>query len=128
MSPLILDYFLTILHLVIIGLNLFAWIWPKTRKLHLYIVGITLFCWLVLGIWYGLGYCPITDWQWQVKTKLGETNLPNSFVKYHLDGLTGKNIPDTTVDIITLGSFLIAIICSVKVNFFDGKNKKGACI
>ncbi len=119
MSLPVLDYFLTILHLVIIGLNLFAWIWPKTRKLHLYIVGITLFCWLGLGIWYGLGYCPITDWQWQVKTKLGETNLPNSFVKYHLDRLTGKNIPDTTVDIITLGSFLIAIICSVKVNFFS---------
>ena len=122
MSPLILDYFLTVLHLVIIGLNLFAWIWLKTRKLHLYIVGITLFCWLVLGIWYGLGYCPITDWQWQVKTKLGETNLPNSFVKYHLDHLSGQNIPDTTVDIITLGSFLAAIICSVKVNFFS-KNR-----
>mgnify|MGYP006159064537 CR=1 FL=1 len=118
MSPLILDYLLTVLHLVIIGLNLFAWIWPKTRKLHLYIVGITLFCWLVLGIWYGLGYCPITDWQWQVKTKLGETNLPNSFVKYHLDQLTGRTIPDATVDLITLGSFLIAIVCSVKVNFF----------
>lgn len=117
MSPLILDYLLTVLHLVIIGLNLFAWIWPKTRKLHLYVIGITLACWLILGIWYGLGYCPITDWQWQVKTKLGETNLPNSFIKYHLDRLTGRNIPDTTVDIITLGSFLIAIVCSVKVNF-----------
>ena len=122
MSPLILDYLLTVLHLIIIGLNLFAWIWPKTRKLHLYIVGITLFCWLVLGIWYGLGYCPITDWQWQVKTKVGETNLPNSFVKYHLDRLTGRNIPDATVDIITLGSFLIAIVCSIRVNFFNKEN------
>ncbi|RWU07521.1 DUF2784 domain-containing protein [Pedobacter chitinilyticus] len=119
MSPLILDYLLTVLHLVIIGLNLFAWIWPKTRKLHLYVIGITLACWLILGIWYGLGYCPITDWQWQVKTKLGETNLPNSFVKYHLDQLTGRNIPDGTVDLITSGSFLIAIVYSVKVNFLQ---------
>lgn len=122
MSLQLLDYFYTIIHLLIIGANLFAWIWPKTRKIHLYIAGITLFCWLVLGIWYGIGYCPITDWQWQVKEKLGETNLPNSFVKYYLDMLTGKDIPDTTVDIITLGSFLIAIICSIKVNFF-GKRK-----
>ncbi|WP_113660763.1 DUF2784 domain-containing protein [Pedobacter nanyangensis] len=118
MSLQTLDYFLTVLHLVIIGLNLFAWIWPKTRKLHLYLVGITLACWLILGMWYGIGYCPITDWQWQIKTQLGETNLPNSFVKYHLDWLTGKNIPDTAVDIITLVSFLIAILCSLKVNFF----------
>jgi len=113
-----LDYFYTLLHLLIIGANLFAWLFQKTRKLHLYIAGITLFCWLFLGIWYGIGYCPITDWQWQVKTQLGETNLPNSFVKYYLDKLTDKAIPDTTVDIITLGSFLIAIICSIKVNFF----------
>ncbi|WP_343530669.1 DUF2784 domain-containing protein [Pedobacter sp.] len=121
MRLLLLDYFLTALHLVIIGLNLFVWIWPKTRKLHLYIVGITLFCWLVLGIWYGIGYCPITEWQWKVKTELGETNLPNSFVKYHLDHIVGFSVPDTTVDIITLGTFLIAIVCSVKMNFFNKK-------
>jgi hypothetical protein len=23
-------------------------------------------------MWYGLGYCPITHWQWIIKTKLGE--------------------------------------------------------
>jgi hypothetical protein len=115
----LLDYLFTFLHLLIITANLLLWIWPKTRKLHLYIVAITLFCWLILGIWYGIGYCPITDWQWQIKNKLGEANLPNSFVKYHLDNITGLNIPDTTVDIITLGTFLIAIICSIKFNFFQ---------
>lgn len=121
MSLQLIDYFFTILHLLIIGANLFAWIWAKTRKIHLYIVGTTLFCWLILGIWYGIGYCPITDWQWQVKTKLGETHLPNSFVKYYLDKLARRDIADTTVDIITLISFLIAIVCSIRVNFFNGK-------
>lgn len=123
MSLQLLDYFLTFLHLLIIGLNLFAWAWSKTQRLHLYIVGITIFCWLVLGIWYGIGYCPITDWQWEVKTKLGETNLPSSFVKYYLDKITSRNIPNMTVDIITLGAFLVAIVCSIKVNFF--RKKKG---
>lgn len=121
MSLQLLDYLFTIIHLLIIGANLFAWIWPKTRKIHLYIVVITLFCWLISGIWYGIGYCPITDWQWEVKTRLGETNLPNSFVKYHLDKLAGRDIPDTTVDIITLISFFVAIVCSIKVNFFNKK-------
>lgn len=119
MSLQFVDYVFTLAHLLVIGVNLFAWIWPKTRKFHLYIVAITLFCWLVLGIWYGFGYCPITDWQWQVKTKLGETHLPNSFVKYYLDKLAGRDIADTTVDVITLISFLVAIVCSVKVNFFN---------
>lgn len=119
MSLQLLDYTFTVAHLLIIGANLLLWIWPKTRKLHLYIVGATLFCWLILGIWYGIGYCPVTDWQWQIKSKLGEVNLPNSFVKYHLDRITGLNIADTTVDLITLGTFLIAIMYSIKLNFFQ---------
>jgi hypothetical protein len=117
----LLDYFFTFLHLGIIGLNLFAWLWHKTRKLHLYIVAATLFCWVVLGFWYGFGYCPITDWQWAVKTKLGETDLPNSFVKYYLDKLFADNIPDLTVDLVTIGCFLVAIAGSVWVNFGRGK-------
>ncbi|MFN0291437.1 DUF2784 domain-containing protein [Pedobacter helvus] len=121
MSLQFVDYVFTLAHLLVIGVNLFAWIWPKARKFHLYIVAITLFCWLVLGIWYGFGYCPITDWQWQVKTKLGETHLPNSFVKYYLDKLAGRDIPDTTVDVITLVSFLVAIACAIKINFFNKK-------
>src|SRR4030095_4497662 len=100
------DIFFTILHLAIIGFNLFAWIWKKTRRALLIVAGITLLCWFLLGIWYGWGYCPITDWQWQVKEKLGETNPPNSFVKYFADKQTGKNFSPTLIDNITLYSFL----------------------
>nr|WP_233164518.1 DUF2784 domain-containing protein [Pedobacter sp. ASV28] len=116
-----MDYGLTIVHLLIIGINLFAWIWPRMRRFHLWVVGITLFCWLFLGIWYGIGYCPVTEWQWQVKEQLGEHHLPNSFVKYHLDRITGQDIPDNIVDFITLGSFLLAIVCAIKVNFFSAQ-------
>ncbi len=81
----LLDVLFTLLHLLIIGFNLFGWIWPATRKLHLWCAGATAFSWLILGIWFGLGYCPITDYQWQIKEKLGEQNLPNSFIKYYAD-------------------------------------------
>ena len=120
----LLDIFYTFLHLAIIGFNLFAWIWKKTRKAHLIVAGITLACWFVLGIWYGWGYCPITDWQWKVKEKLGETNLPNSFVKYFADKITGKDFSSTLIDNITLYSFLIAIAFSVYMNFFRNKKNK----
>ncbi|MGY0036211.1 DUF2784 domain-containing protein [Pedobacter sp. NJ-S-72] len=95
------DWLFTLLHIVIIGFNLFGWIWPSTRKLHLIVVTLTLGCWLILGIWYGIGYCPITDWQWQIKEKLGEVNLPNSFVKYYADKISGQNISDALIDTIT---------------------------
>lgn len=121
MSLLALDYFYTLLHLLIIGFNLFAWAFPATRKLHLYGVGITLSCWLILGIWYGIGYCPITDWQWQVKAQLGEQNLPDSFIKYYADRLTGSYIDPKVIDGLTLGFFLISISISLYLNFFRKK-------
>jgi hypothetical protein len=117
-----LDILLTVAHLVLIGFNLLGWIWIKTRKAHLITVAATAFSWFVLGIWFGWGYCPITDWQWKVKEKLGETDLPNSFIKYYADKISGRNIDPSVVDTITLVTFLIVIIGTIYFNFFKRKH------
>ncbi len=113
-----LDVFYTIVHLAITGFNLLGWIWPKTRKVHLITALITAACWGLLGIWYGFGYCPVTDWQWDVKTKLGETDLPDSFIKYFADKLTGRDFDPVLVNQLTLWLFVAAIAVSVYLNFF----------
>jgi hypothetical protein len=113
-----LDILLTIVHLLVIGFNLFGWIWPRTRKAHLVCVLLTAASWLVLGIWFGWGYCPITDWQWDVKHKLGEQNLPNSFIKYYADKLAGKEFDTGFIDTVTAVSFAVAGLLSLYVNFF----------
>jgi len=123
MSLNVLDFIYTLVHLLIIGFNLFAWAFPATRKLHLYGAALTLACWLILGIWYGIGYCPVTDWQWQVKAQLGEQNLPNSFVKYYADKISGQSVDANLIDVLTAGSFLLSIIISVYLNFFSKKSK-----
>ena len=107
-----LDFFLTLLHLLIIGFNLFGWIWRSTRKAHFYLVIATIFSWVGLGYWFGFGYCPLTDWQWQIKAKLGERNLPNSFIKYFADKLTGMDISDNLIDTVTAVSFGLVVIVS----------------
>ena len=122
----VLDIFLTIVHLVIIGFNLFGWIWPAARRAHLIVVAATLGSWFLLGIWFGMGYCPITDWQWSVKEKLGETNLPNSFVKYWADKLTGRDWDPGFIDKVTLISFAVAIVLAVYFNFFRRRKRKVA--
>lgn len=114
----ILDVLLTLLHLVIIGFNLFGWIWKTTRRAHFYVVLATAFSWLVLGIWFGLGYCPLTDWQWQVKESLGEQGLPNSFIKYLVDKVTGLNSNPDWVDTVTAISFAIVTLLSIYLNIF----------
>lgn len=119
MSLMVLDFLLTILHLIIISFNLFGWIFNLTRKLHFYFAILTLACWTILGIWFGLGYCPITAWQWGIKTQLGEQNLPDSFIKYFVDQVTNLNTNANMIDYFTIIFFLIAISCSFKVNFFN---------
>ena len=66
------DIFFVIFHSALIAFNLAGWIWRKTRKAHLVVLSLTMVSWFVAGIWYGFGYCPCTDWHWQVKKKLGE--------------------------------------------------------
>ena len=121
---LFLDIFYTILHLALMGFNLTGWIWKRTRKVHLLTLGMTLGSWAVLGIWYGWGYCPLTDWHWTVKEKRGEAHLPNSFVKYLVDKLTGTDIPSSVIDNITLGCLLGAIAAAIYANFFHKKNRR----
>lgn len=115
------DLLYTLLHLVIIAFNLLGWIWPATRRLHFISVVLTAGSWLVLGIWFGIGYCPITDWQWQVKEKLGETNLPVSFIKYYADKISGQSFDAGFINYITAISFAVAALLSVYFNFFHKK-------
>ena len=115
----ILDLLLTLLHFVIIGFNLFGWIWKRTRKLHFIIICATAACWFILGIWFGIGYCPITDWDWHIKEKLGEHDLPNSFIKYYADMVTGHSVNAGFIDILTAACFFTAAILSVYLNFIQ---------
>ncbi len=119
----LLDLFLTFIHLIIIGFNLFGWVSPFTRKAHFICVIATAASWFLLGIWFGIGYCPVTDWQWQVKSKLGEHNLPASFIKYYADKISEKNISAAFIDRVTVISFAVSAMLSVYVNFIKKKRK-----
>jgi hypothetical protein len=120
-----LDILFTILHLAIIAFNLFGWIHPKTRKAHLVVILLTAASWFLLGIWFGIGYCPITDWQWQVKEKLGERNLPDSFITYYADKLTGRSWDPDLINTITVSLFAIAVILSFYTNLVKRKTAIG---
>ena len=108
-----LDIAFLVFHTALIGFNITGWIWKKTRRLHLAVITLTIFSWVGLGFFYGFGYCPCTDWHWQVKRALGETGLPASYVKYYLDALTGldwnPSIVDPAVGVIGLAAFGLSI-------------------
>ena len=113
----LLDFLLTIIHLSIVFFNLFGWIPKKWRKAHFISVVLTASSWFILGIWFGFGYCPFTDWQWQVKERLGETNLPPNFVEYFAEKITKQDFSPELVANVIAFSFAAAALISIYVNF-----------
>jgi hypothetical protein len=115
----LLDFFFIAFHTLLIFFNLFGWIFRKTRKLNLITLSLTGASWFILGIFYGIGYCPLTDWHFRILEKLGETNLPSSYMVYLFDRLTGIELNGTLVDRLTMAGFLLALVVSVGVNVWD---------
>lgn len=119
-----LDILFTLAHLVVTGFNMVGWIWYKTRRLHLFCVILTALSWLLLGIWYGFGYCFLTDWQWQIKREMGATDLPDSFIKYAADQVTGLDFDPLWVDMLTAVSFGAVALLSIILNIRDRQMRK----
>lgn len=110
----LLDWLLHFLHIAVILINTTFWIWPKTLRLAQVMLVLTAISWFGFGVAYGFGYCFLTDWQWQVKEKLGETGLPQSYIKYALDSLTEKDWSPVLVDSLTVLVFVISVIgCAI---------------
>ena len=117
MKLIILDGFFRMFHTALIFFNLFGWIFRRTRLLNLITLMLTAFSWLVLGYWYGFGYCVCTDWHWKVLEARGEHNLPYSYVTYLAQRLLGMHPNPELVDIITGTAFGLAFVCSIVANW-----------
>jgi hypothetical protein len=121
----ILDIFFVLFHTTLVLFNLFGWIWKRTRLLNLFLLALTGASWLFLGLIVGtLGYCPLTDWHFRVLSRLGETNIPDSYIKYLADRLTGMDFNSILVDKVTLYSYLAALVFSIYFNIHDFLVKK----
>lgn len=113
----LLDIFFTVFHSLLVLFILFGWIWKKTRRLNLVCILLTAASWLGLGIFYGLGYCPLTDWHFNILRKLGYSDLPNSYLSFLFTRLTGLQIDQNLVDGVTLWGLVAALVISVFLNF-----------
>ncbi|MEM0518165.1 DUF2784 family protein [Aequorivita flava] len=111
------NWFFIVFHSGLIVFNLFGWIFRRTRKLHFFTLALTLFSWLVLGIWNGFGYCFLTDWHYDILRKLGENNLPNSYISFLVELFSGWQPDAQLVEILTLAFTFLALVFSLWVNF-----------
>lgn len=105
MSPftlMLLDHGFYGFHLALTLFNVFGWMFARTRRAHRWCVGLTAACWLTIGpLLYGtLGYCPLTDWHWQIKEARGQIALPDSFITLLLNQIGLFPAPET-VEVLT---------------------------
>ncbi len=114
-----LNIFFLIFHSSLILFNLFGWIWKPSRKINLASLLLTGLSWFFLGIFYGVGYCPLTDWHYEVLNELGKTNLPSSYIQYLLDFFFNITVSQKTTDLWTMVLFFVALICSLYFNYFN---------
>jgi len=118
------DKFFFVFHSMLIVLILFGWIWRKTRVINFIVVLLTALSWTVLGIWYGFGFCPCTEWHWQVREKLGYFDMPSSYTKFLIDSLTGLDVNEKLVDILAVSFLVLALFFSVFTNVRDWRKRQ----
>ncbi|MCW5515261.1 DUF2784 domain-containing protein [Muriicola sp. Z0-33] len=111
------NFFFYVFHTVLIFFNLFGWIPARTRKLNLITLLATFASWIILGIWKGWGYCFLTDWHYDILRNLGEQDLPNSYIAFLVEKLSGWLPNADLINSLTLGLALLALACSLWVNW-----------
>jgi len=111
-----LNIFFFCFHTILILFNLFGWIFRKTRLANLVTLGCTALSWFLLGIWYGFGYCPSTDWHWRVRAGLGLEVDTRSYTAFLVNTLTGLHVNTVLVDRATMILFLLALAASLSIN------------
>jgi hypothetical protein len=59
-----------------------------------------------------------------ILSRLGKTDIPNSYIKYLADRLTGFDFNSSLVDTLTLYVFLAALVISIFFNIRDFRNSR----
>jgi hypothetical protein len=78
----------------------------------------------VLGIFYGYGYCFLTDLHWEIREKLGYDNPYNSYIRLLLSPVLPVSVSDKQVDTVTGVTFLLALVGSVVTNILDWRKRR----
>jgi hypothetical protein len=112
----LLDIFFVVFHTFLIFFNLFGWVWQRTRKLNLVTLLLTGASWFILGLFYGMGYCPLTDWHYDILRRLGHTGMPHSYIKYLIERLFGIDFNPDFIDKATFLAWLVALVISLTLN------------
>lgn len=119
----IIDALFFVFHTILILFNVFGWLVPAWRLANLITLLLTVFSWLVLGFWYGWGYCICVDWHWYIRGLLGYQNTSSSYIHFLVLKITGIDFPMNLVDTITVTVLFLVLMISGYLNIKKWKSK-----
>ena len=127
MPPTVADEILNVgffvFHTAWIAFNCVAWIWRRTRPWQLATVTLTTVSWFGLGVQYGWGYCPCTDWHWQVRARLGYQDPP-SYIQLLVRELTGIDLGPSSANLLALITLVAVAAASVVLSVRDRRGTR----
>ena len=95
--------------------------WKRTRRWQLVTVSLTAISWFGLGLWYGWGYCPCTDWHWQVRARLGYRDPP-SYIQLLIRELIGVDPGPELADLVAVVTLTAVAGISVGLTIRDRRS------
>jgi Protein of Unknown function (DUF2784) len=98
--------------------NCVGWIWKKTRPWQLVTLSLTAISWFGLGVWYGWGYCPCTDWHWQVRARLGFDD-PHSYIQLLIREVTGLELGVGAANTLAVVTLAVAALLGAAFSLRD---------
>jgi hypothetical protein len=107
-----------VFHSLWIVFNCTGWIWRQTRPWHAVTVLLTALSWFGLGLRYGWGYCPCTDWHWEIRARLGYQDPP-SYIQLLLRELTGVDVGGTAANALAVMTLIVVGALAVVLNLRD---------
>ena len=116
-----------VFHTSWIAFTCLGWMWRRTRPWHLATILLTALSWFGLGIRYGWGYCPFTDWHWQVRARLGHHDPP-SYIQLLIWELAGIELSSTWADGLALGTLGVAATLSAVLNVRDRRERQAGAV
>ena len=99
-----------VFHTLLIGFNMFGWIWPQIRVWHAIAMGLTAFSWFVMGAFYGWGYCLCTDWHFQVREQLGYIDTETTYVQLLASNAFSITLSREASDVIAISVFVLILL------------------
>lgn len=116
-------YFFLTFHIGWMLFNIFGWMHPFTRKISYYTILLTWISWIGGGLFYGWGYCFLTDWHYSILIASGFSDLPDSFIEFLLWKLNIHYFSPKIIEILTLGVFIL-ISCGAFCMYINTAKKR----